>query len=85
MKMSMMYIIFKSLSHNLYFLACVTLAVFLLVRKNHSSTSRLLRIGALVFFWLLGTRPVAELALRPLENAYSVPSIDWLEQWNLSD
>jgi uncharacterized SAM-binding protein YcdF (DUF218 family) len=34
--------------------------------------------AALVLLWLLATRPVAELALRPLERAYAAPAVSTL-------
>jgi uncharacterized SAM-binding protein YcdF (DUF218 family) len=72
-------------------IANVVLWVFLLlicaiiVDRKRQKKGLKLSVVILVIFWLLSTRPVAEVALRPLERQYNAPSIESLKEKGISD
>lgn len=80
-----MYSLIKFIITNTYFLLWVVLAVYLLVISRKRKKQRIISIAILALFWIIASRPVAEMAITPLENAYSAPDIDSLRNSEARD
>ncbi len=72
-----------SLGSNLFLWLWVVTALFIWWATRKSRTSLRWSFVFLVFLWFLGTRPVAETVLSPLENCYTAPDITSLEKENI--
>jgi uncharacterized SAM-binding protein YcdF (DUF218 family) len=80
----MLSIITNILPDILLWLILIGMFFFLWATKKN----RLLRLYGLffvLFIWLLGTRPAAEIMLRPLEKQYEAPSIESLKEKGISE
>jgi len=75
--------ILTSLSSNLFLWLWLLIALFTWWATRQSRTSRRWTFIFLVFLWFLGTRPVAQAVLSPLENCYTAPDITSLEKQNI--
>jgi len=72
-----------SLGSNLFLWLWLATALFIWWTTRQSRTSRRWTFIFLVSLWFLGTRPVAETVLSPLENCYTAPDITSLEKQDL--
>jgi uncharacterized SAM-binding protein YcdF (DUF218 family) len=72
-----------SLGSSLFLWLWLAIALFTWWATRKSRTSRVWTFIFLLFLWFLGTRPVADAVLSPLENCFTAPDITSLENQNL--
>jgi uncharacterized SAM-binding protein YcdF (DUF218 family) len=77
--------ILSSLFVNISLWLWLALAIILWRATRTDRQWRRIGIVALVFLWLLQTRPFAELIIAPLENAYATPSVESLEARHVTE
>lgn len=65
---------------NIYLWLLIAVAVFVYRATAGHQHSRIAGLCLIVLLWLIGTRPVVEAIIRPLEARYRQPSIESLKQ-----
>ncbi len=77
--------ILSSLFVNISLWLWLGLAIILWRATRTDRRWRRIGIVALVFLWIIQTRPFAELIIAPLENAYATPSVESLQARHVTD
>lgn len=72
--------ILSSILSNLYLWLVIVIAAAVRHSTAGNRQGRIIGLTLVALLWLIGTRPVAEAIIRPLESRYSPPDIESLKQ-----